>query len=95
MEDDYDEYRRWDGDVDVEVCFIKLCKQSPTLFILFKILIILIIKFNCFVVNLPLVQADDNDDILENPQETLTQCLEKFSSADYIMEPGIFSQLKR
>ncbi|XP_025201401.1 negative elongation factor D [Melanaphis sacchari] len=57
MEDDYDEYRRWDGDVDVE--------------------------------------ADDNDDILENPQETLTQCLEKFSSADYIMEPGIFSQLKR
>lgn len=41
------------------------------------------------------VQADDNDDILENPQETLTQCLEKFSSPDYIMEPGIFSQLKR
>lgn len=56
---------------------------------------IFIIKFNCFFVNLPLVQADDNDDILENPQETLTQCLEKFSSADYIMEPGIFSQLKR
>lgn len=55
MEDDYDEYRRWDGDVDVEVCFIKLYKQSPTLCILFKILIILIIKFNCFVVNLPLV----------------------------------------
>jgi len=22
MEDDYDEYRRWDGDVDVEVCFV-------------------------------------------------------------------------
>lgn len=24
MDDDYDEYRRWDGDVDVEVCFIQL-----------------------------------------------------------------------
>ena len=31
MEDDYDEYRRWDGDVDVEVCFVKLCEISPTL----------------------------------------------------------------
>jgi hypothetical protein len=27
--------------------------------------------------------------------ETLEECLEKFSSPDYIMEPGIFNQLKR
>lgn len=32
---------------------------------------------------------------LENPQEVLNQCLEKFKTADYIMEPGIFTQLKR
>lgn len=24
MDDDYDEYRRWDGDVDVEVCILIL-----------------------------------------------------------------------
>lgn len=35
MEDDYDEYRRWDGDVDVEVCFITLIKL-PTYIILIK-----------------------------------------------------------
>jgi len=105
MEDDYDEYRRWDGDVDVEVSFVTLYKLSPTLgiFILNNFLInVKLYLFKmcnylyCFVVLLPtLVKADDNDDILENPEETLTQCLEKFSSADYIMEPGIFSQLKR
>lgn len=54
-----------------------------------------LIVLNCCCVVSTFVQADDNDDILENPQETLTQCLEKFSSPDYIMEPGIFSQLKR
>lgn len=32
---------------------------------------------------------------MENPQEVLTECLEKFSTPDYIMEPGIFTQLKR
>lgn len=32
---------------------------------------------------------------MENPQEVLRECLEKFSTPDYIMEPGIFSQLKR
>lgn len=88
MEDDYDEYRRWDGDVDVEVCFVFKFK---TIFYSFEI-----IYYNIFFRYLNIfIQADDNDDILENPQETLTQCLEKFSSADYIMEPGIFSQLKR
>lgn len=28
-------------------------------------------------------------------QEVVMECLEKFSTNDYIMEPGIFSQLKR
>ena len=32
---------------------------------------------------------------MENPQEVLRECLEKFSTPDYIMEPGIFTQLKR
>lgn len=32
---------------------------------------------------------------MENPQEVLVECLEKFSTPDYIMEPGIFTQLKR
>lgn len=35
------------------------------------------------------------DDPLENPQEVLKECLEKFKTPDYIMEPGIFTQLKR
>lgn len=33
--------------------------------------------------------------MMENPQEVLQECLEKFSTPDYIMEPGIFTQLKR
>jgi negative elongation factor C/D len=32
---------------------------------------------------------------MESPQEILRECLEKFSTPDYIMEPGIFTQLKR
>jgi hypothetical protein len=32
---------------------------------------------------------------VEHPQEVLRECLEKFSTPDYIMEPGIFTQLKR
>lgn len=28
-------------------------------------------------------------------QEVLKECLDKFSTPDYIMEPGIFTQLKR
>ncbi|XP_074034316.1 negative elongation factor complex member TH1 [Leptinotarsa decemlineata] len=31
----------------------------------------------------------------ENPEQVLAECAEKFSTSDYIMEPGIFSQLKR
>lgn len=73
---------------------IKKCSNNLYFIYLFKMFITFSIILNCFIVS-TLVQADDNDDILENPQETLTQCLEKFSSADYIMEPGIFSQLKR
>lgn len=32
---------------------------------------------------------------LENPIEVLKECVEKFTTSDYIMEPGIFAQLKR
>lgn len=32
---------------------------------------------------------------MENPAEVLKECAAKFSTSDYIMEPGIFSQLKR
>lgn len=42
-------------------------------------------------------RGDDpgSEDALDNPQEVLNQCLEKFNTPDYIMEPGIFTQLKR
>lgn len=30
----------------------------------------------------------------ENPQDILDGCLERFASADFIMEPEIFAQLK-
>lgn len=33
--------------------------------------------------------------MLENPERVLSDCLSKFKTADYIMEPGIFLQLKR
>lgn len=32
---------------------------------------------------------------MENPAEVLSECAEKFATPDYIMEPGIFAQLKR
>lgn len=38
---------------------------------------------------------DHNDEPMENPQEVITECLSKFCTPDYIMEPGIFTQLKR
>ncbi|CAG2067882.1 unnamed protein product, partial [Timema podura] len=38
---------------------------------------------------------DGGEESVENPQEVLCECLEKFSTPDYIMEPGIFTQLKR
>ena len=34
-------------------------------------------------------------DETENPQEILTDCLKRFGSSDFIMEPEIFSQLKK
>lgn len=40
-------------------------------------------------------QSDGGDDASGDPQEVLRECLEKFSTPDYIMEPGIFAQLKR
>ncbi|XP_015187596.1 PREDICTED: negative elongation factor D isoform X2 [Polistes dominula] len=36
-----------------------------------------------------------SEDTFDNPQEVLAECLDKFKTADYIMEPGIFTQLKR
>lgn len=35
------------------------------------------------------------DDTSENPQLVLKECLDRFKTPDYIMEPGIFTQLKR
>lgn len=35
------------------------------------------------------------DDGLEDPQQVLNECLEKFKTPDYIMETGIFGQLTR
>lgn len=40
-------------------------------------------------------QEDNGEDVIENPAEVLQECLEKFKTPDYIMEPGIFAQLKR
>ncbi|CAK1539964.1 unnamed protein product [Leptosia nina] len=45
----------------------------------------------------PSAQYDDEngEDVIDNPEEVLQECLEKFKTPDYIMEPGIFGQLKR
>lgn len=40
-------------------------------------------------------QSDVGEEPMENPAEVLNECAEKFSTPDYIMEPGIFAQLKR
>lgn len=34
-------------------------------------------------------EEEENDEVVQQ------ECLEEFSSKDYIMEPGIFSMLKR
>ncbi|XP_018795559.1 PREDICTED: negative elongation factor D [Bactrocera latifrons] len=39
--------------------------------------------------------GEDEEMPEDNPQETIQECLEKFLTPDYIMEPGIFTQLKR
>ena len=38
---------------------------------------------------------DDDEGNGAVPQETLKSCLDKFGSPDFIMEPEIFSQLKK
>lgn len=38
---------------------------------------------------------ENADEPMENPQEVISECLSKFCTSDYIMEPGIFTQLKR
>ncbi|GBP08978.1 Negative elongation factor D [Eumeta japonica] len=43
----------------------------------------------------PKHHGEDEDMPEDNPQETIQECLEKFLTPDYIMEPGIFTQLKR
>lgn len=35
------------------------------------------------------------EDSFDNPHKILNECLDKFKTHDYIMEPGIFMQLKR
>lgn len=40
-------------------------------------------------------QSEGGEDNVENPEQVLAECAEKFATPDYIMEPGIFSQLKR
>lgn len=42
-----------------------------------------------------LIQSDAGDEPMENPAEVLAECADKFATPDYIMEPGIFAQLKR
>lgn len=37
MDDDYDEYRRWDGDVDVEVCFSVMLFFNFVTYLIIKI----------------------------------------------------------
>ncbi|KAK4004875.1 negative elongation factor D [Daphnia magna] len=39
--------------------------------------------------------SDNEDQYMENPAEVLEECLQTFKTQDYIMEPGIFNQLKR
>uniref|UniRef100_A0A182J212 Negative elongation factor D n=1 Tax=Anopheles atroparvus TaxID=41427 RepID=A0A182J212_ANOAO len=40
-------------------------------------------------------EADGPEEPLDNPQEVLDECVSRFATSDYIMEPGIFTQLKR
>lgn len=42
-------------------------------------------------------RGDDisGEDPSDNPQQVLKDCLDRFKTPDYIMEPGIFTQLKR
>lgn len=40
-------------------------------------------------------QSPEQDDDQENEQAVQQECLDMFSGSDYIMEPGVFNQLKR
>lgn len=51
--------------------------------------------FQMYILNGIPVQDEGAEDVIENPEEVLQECLEKFKTPDYIMEPGIFGQLKR
>lgn len=86
MDDDYDDDKPWDGDgADLEVCSLYLSSSKRMNKLLYNDLLILS--------RLLFHQSEDGMD--ENPQQVLSECLEKFSTPDYIMEPGIFLQLKR
>jgi negative elongation factor C/D len=50
---------------------------------------------NDFSINFLFQSDGDGDEPMENPEQVRAECLEKFASEDYIMEPGIFNQLKR
>uniref|UniRef100_A0A182IAW1 Uncharacterized protein n=1 Tax=Anopheles arabiensis TaxID=7173 RepID=A0A182IAW1_ANOAR len=45
--------------------------------------------------NAPEEEAENHEEPSENPKAVVSDCLQLFSSVDYIMEPGIFAQLKR
>uniref|UniRef100_A0A182VKE6 Negative elongation factor D n=1 Tax=Anopheles merus TaxID=30066 RepID=A0A182VKE6_ANOME len=45
--------------------------------------------------NAPEEEAENHEEPSENPKAVVSDCLQLFSSVDYIMEPGIFVQLKR
>lgn len=38
---------------------------------------------------------DMGDDRADNPQQVLEECAKKFATPDFIMEPGIFTSLKK
>uniref|UniRef100_A0A8W7NZ38 Negative elongation factor D n=1 Tax=Anopheles coluzzii TaxID=1518534 RepID=A0A8W7NZ38_ANOCL len=45
--------------------------------------------------NAPEEEVENHEEPSENPKAVVSDCLQLFSSVDYIMEPGIFVQLKR
>lgn len=66
-----------------------LCKINNLLFI------VIITKSLLLKVTISYFKDDNGEDVIDNPEEVLQECLEKFKTPDYIMEPGIFGQLKR
>ena len=39
--------------------------------------------------------TDEGEPIEDNPQQVIDSCLQMFGGVDYIMEPGVASQLAR